>query len=133
MRSMRTKLRAMLIAIALLFGLVTIGATLGIGSASAARISCSNIAVSFKVTSSGTLDCFDDSNLNIQLPASVSYTTKNWPVAISYYPCSNYTQNINCLNGGVRQVCLNPGRSLTFQAALGLSQIDITNESIGVC
>lgn len=135
MRTFRTKLRALLVAAAVLLGLIAFGATVGAGSAGASRISCSNISVSFKVTSSGTLDCFNDQNFGIQLPASVSYSTPSpWAVEISYYPCSNYTQNINCANGGQRVVCLNPGRSnISFQSAFGISQIDIVNESTGTC
>lgn len=129
-----TRWKALFIAVLLMFGLGAFAVTEA-SSAGAARVACNNISVSFKVTSSGTLDCFNDQNLGIHLPASVSYSTPSpWAVAIDYYPCSNYTQNLNCRNGGYRAICLNPGRNnVTFQSILGLSQIDIVQESTGVC
>lgn len=130
----RKKLVSILAAVLMVFGLGAV-AVVTAASASASRQPCNNISVSFKVTSSGTLDCFNDSNFNIQLPASTSYSTPSpWAVEIAYYPCSNYTQNLNCRNGGVREVCLNPGRNnVTFQSIFGVSQIDIVDESIGTC
>lgn len=129
-----TRLKVLLIAVLLMVGFGVLAVSEA-GSAGAARVGCNDISVSFKVTSSGTLDCFNDQNNGIHLPASVSYSTPSpWPVGIAYYPCSNYTQNVNCRLGGARSICLNPGRSnMSFQSALGLSQIDIVQESIGVC
>lgn len=93
-------------------GLLAVLAAMFLGAASSANASA-NVRTgctsnTLNVLSSGTHDCFSGPSGSIdyvQLPDSTTWNYGGYShLELRVYPCSNYTQNTACAQGGIKYI-----------------------------
>lgn len=124
---MRTKLRALLVAMVLLLSMLVVGAGFAT-NASAQRASCTS--ATFNVWSSGTKDCFKNSP-TFDEPVSLGATTEvqngnATTVTYYYYPCLAWNNDPICYNGGVKTFTIGKNQTV-YYSDIDIVRIHYTN------